>query len=231
VVDSGKRRRATYRDVLDAPPWMVAEIIGGELYLSPRPAFPHAHAITSLLSLLHAPLDRGIGGPGGWFFLLEPEIHLGRNVVVPDIAAWRRDRMPDLQAKFATLPPAWVCEGLSRSTATHDRTRKLPLYARYGVEFAWLVSPTEWRLEVHGLTDGDYRLVQMFTDDDAIRAQPFEEVELRLDAIATLPSRVSESPLAYGERMIIHGDRAFDVIRRGLLPRGRRVRTQSSALM
>jgi len=228
MVDSGKRRRATYRDVLDAPPWMVAEIIAGELYLSPRPAFRHARAITGLLSLLHSPLDRGIDGPGGWFFLLEPEIHLGRNVVVPDIAAWRRDRMPDLQAKLTTLPPAWVCEGLSRSTARHDRTRKLPLYARYGVELAWLLSATEWRLEVYGVTDGQYKLVQLFADDEAIRAQPFEDIELRLDSIATLPSRVSESPLAYGERMIIRGDRAFEVIRRGILPRGRRPRTQSS---
>ncbi|MEP6863735.1 MAG: Uma2 family endonuclease [Deltaproteobacteria bacterium] len=209
-----KRRRARYRDVLAAPEWMVAEIIAGELYLSPRPAFPHARGMTSLLTLLGAPFDRGVGGPGGWFFLFEPELHLGRDVIVPDIAAWRRDRMPDVTAKFATLPPTWICEGLSQSTSKHDRARKLPLYAKAGVEFVWLVSATEWTLEVYGLANGKYELVQMFRDHDVIRAQPFEGLELRLDMIATLPSRASESPLAYGDRPIIHGDRAFERIRR-----------------
>ena len=213
MVDSN-RRRARYRDVVGAPEWFVAEIIDGELYLMPRPAFPHARGITSLSALLQFPFDFGIDGPGGWVFIMEPEIHLGRNVVVPDIAAWRRDRMPDLTAKFTTLAPAWLCEGLSKSTTKHDRTRKLPLYAKSGVEFAWLISATEWTLEVYGLVDRKYELVQMFRDHDVIRAQPFEEVELRIDRIATLPSRASETPLSYGDRPIIHGPRAFNLVDR-----------------
>jgi Uma2 family endonuclease len=212
MVDSNRRRRARYRDIIAAPERFVAEIIDGELFLSPRPAFPHARGITSLAGLLQPPFDFGFGGPGGWVFIIEPEIHLGRNVVVPDIAAWRRERMPDLTAKFATLPPAWLCEGLSKSTTKHDRTRKLPLYAKYGVEFAWLISATEWMLEVYGLAGGRYKLVQMFGDGEVIRAQPFEDLELRLDLIAALPFRASETPLGYGERRIIHGDRAFEIV-------------------
>ncbi|MEO6775898.1 MAG: Uma2 family endonuclease [Kofleriaceae bacterium] len=197
-----------------APAWFVAEIIDGELYLSPRPAFPHARGIIALATLLGGPFDFGRDGPDGWFFLIEPELHFGDDVVVPDLAAWRRTRMPDVNAKFATLPPAWVCEGLSKSTTKHDRTRKLPLYAKAGVEFAWLVSATAWTLEVYGLIRDKYELVQMFRDDDVVHAQPFEELELRLDRIATLPSRVSETPLAYGDRPIMHGVRAFEVVER-----------------
>lgn len=214
MVDPGKRRKASYRDVLRSPPHVNAEVIDGELFLSPRPAFPDARGITSLASLLGVPFDLEYRGPGGWFFLVEPEIHLGRNIVVPDIAAWRRDRMPDVTANYATVPPAWICEGLSESTAKHDRTRKLPLYAKAGVEFAWLISATEWTLEVYGLVDGRYELVQMFREHDVIRAQPFEALQLRLSMIATLPARASETPLAYGDRPIVHGNRAFAIIRR-----------------
>jgi Uma2 family endonuclease len=209
MVDSNRRRRARYRDVIAAPEWFIAEIVDGELYLSPRPGLPHAHGITSLVMLLG-----GSGGPGGWFFLFEPELHLGRNVVVPDLAAWRRERMPDVRAKFATLPPAWLCEGLSDSTAKHDRARKLPIYAKAGVEFVWLVSPTEWTLEVYGLAEGRYELVQLFRDDEVIRAQPFEQFELRMSQIASLPFRASEPPIAYRDRPILHGARAFDLVAR-----------------
>jgi Uma2 family endonuclease len=213
MVDSN-RRRARYRDVVAAPERFVAEIIDGELFLSPRPAFPHGVGISSVAAQLQWPFGFGRGGPGGWVFVIEPEIHLGRDVVVPDIAAWRRERMPDLNAKFATVPPAWLCEGLSPSTSRHDRTRKLPLYAKSGVEFAWLYSATELTLEVYGLVHGAYELVQLFGPDDVIRAQPFESVELRLDLVASLPARVSERVLGYGDRPIVHGARAFDLVDR-----------------
>ena len=42
------RRPATYQDVLEAPPNMVAELIRGALHLQPRPASPHALAGSSL---------------------------------------------------------------------------------------------------------------------------------------------------------------------------------------
>ena len=210
MVDSN-RRRARYRDVVAAPKWFVAEIIAGKLYLSPRPALPHGVGITSLAGQLHSRFGLG-RSPGGWCFLIEVEIHLGRDVVVPDISAWRRDRMPDLTAKFATLPPAWLCEGLSPSTTKHDRTRKLPLYAKAGVEFVWLFSATELTLEVYGLVGGTYELVQFFGERDVIRAQPFESIELSFDEVASLPVRASERILGYGDRPIRHGARAFEIV-------------------
>ncbi len=198
MVGSGKRRKATYRDVLAAPEHHVAEIIDGDLYLSPRPGVPHAHAITMLLTLLANPFALGNGGPGGWYFLIEPELHLGKQIVVPDLAAWRRDRMPQTAGNFITIPPAWICEGLSPSTAKLDRFKKLPVYAEAGVEYAWLISAKDWLLEVYGLARGRYQLTQMFGDGDPIRAQPFEEILLELDQIASLPTRASERPVIWG---------------------------------
>src|SRR5437016_825432 len=132
------KKRATYEDVLRAPEHVVAEIINGELRLSPRPGKPHARATSSLGIELGGPFDRGRGGPGGWIILDEPELHLGEEVVVPDLAGWRRERMPTLdEAAYFTLAPDWICEALSKSTEADDRADKLPIYAAAGVEHAW----------------------------------------------------------------------------------------------
>src|SRR5512138_651551 len=141
MADSAKRK-ATYRDVLDAPEHMVAEIIGGELYLSPRPGSPHASATSRLGYVLGPPFDLGSGGPGGWILLFEPELHLGESVVVPDIAGWRRERLPELpRDAFITVAPDWLCETLSRSTEKLDRAKKLPVYASAKVGHVWFVNP------------------------------------------------------------------------------------------
>src|SRR5437667_2870051 len=147
-----QRRPATYDDLLKVPDHLVAEIIDGELYTSPRPAPRHADASSGLGAVLRGPFDRGRGGPGGWRILDEPELHLGRDVVVPDIAGWRRERLPALpEAAFFTVAPDWVCEILSPSTERTDRRRKLSIYARKRVAHAWLVNPTLRMLEAFRL--------------------------------------------------------------------------------
>src|SRR5688500_15489081 len=115
--EASKKRRATYQDVIDAPAHMVAEIIGGELRLSNRPRSPALSAATVLGEELGPPFRRGRGGPGGWILLDEPELHFGEEVVVPDLAGWRREKLSILpDAEFITDVPDWVCEVLSRST-------------------------------------------------------------------------------------------------------------------
>jgi Uma2 family endonuclease len=142
-------KRATYQDVLDAPENKVAEILDGELFLSPRPAPRHAVASSRLGFLIGGPFDQTGGGPGGWWILDEPELHLGEHVVVPDLAGWRRERMPAIpEEAFFSLAPDWVCEVLSPSTARIDRGRKLRIYAAAGVAHAWFVNPLERTLEV-----------------------------------------------------------------------------------
>src|ERR1700690_1278142 len=136
------KRRATYEDLLAVPDRRVAEIIDGVLVTMPRPAALHAWASSSLGGELHGPFMRGRGGPGGWILLDEPELHLHGDVLVPDLAGWRRERMPELpDAPAFELAPDWVCEVLSPSTAATDRAQKMPIYAREGVGHAWLVGP------------------------------------------------------------------------------------------
>src|SRR5260370_38013851 len=90
------RGRATYQDLLNVPDRSIAELIDGELYASPRPRARHAFAATRLGYRLGPSYDFGDGGPGGWLFLFEPELHLGEDALVPDLAGWRRERMPQL---------------------------------------------------------------------------------------------------------------------------------------
>src|SRR5688572_17440640 len=137
-----KLRRATYADFDAVPPNRVAEIINGELRTTPRPAPPHAEAASVLGGELHGPFRKGIGGPGGWRILDEPELHLQADILVPDLAGWRRGRMPHLpQTAYFELPPDWVCEVLSPSTEAVDRADKMPIYAREGIPYAWLLDP------------------------------------------------------------------------------------------
>ncbi len=177
-------KRATYEDVLNAPENKVAEILDGELVLSPRPAPRHATAHSALHALLHTPFDQGRGGPGGWRILVEPELHLGEDVVVPDIAAWRRERMPELpDTAWFELRPDWVCEILSPSTERIDRGRKLRIYAEAAVPHAWLVNPVERTLEVLRLAGGAWTIVTVLTGDDEVRAEPFDAVPFPLAAL------------------------------------------------
>jgi len=175
-------RAATYADVLAAPDHLVAEVIDGELSLLPRPRKPHAAAATALGEELGPPFKRGRGGPGGWFLLFEPEVHLGADILVPDLAGWRRERMPQLvdDDPYFTLAPDWVCEVLSRSTAVLDRTRKLPIYARERVGHVWFVDPIVRTLEVLKLGADGWLLLGTWAGDARVRAEPFDAIELEL---------------------------------------------------
>jgi Uma2 family endonuclease len=176
------RRRATYQDVLNAPPHMIAEVIDGTLRLQPRPAKPHAAAASVLGEELGPPFKRGRGGPGGWIILFEPELHLADDILVPDLAGWRRERMPTLVADepFFTLAPDWVAEVFSPSTSKYDRTDKLRIYRREAVEWVWLVDPLARTLEVLRRDDDDWSRRGAWRDDAPVRAEPFDAIELEL---------------------------------------------------
>jgi Uma2 family endonuclease len=173
---------------LDAPSSMVAEVLDGALSLLPRPRRQHARAAGKLGALLDVPFDAG--PPGGWMFLPEPELHLGQNpdIVVPDIAGWRRERVPeDFLADDAPahidLSPDWVCEVLSPRTERKDRGAKLRIYRREGVGHLWFVNPTERTLEVYRLSGDLYAHVETFEDDAVVRAEPFDAVALALASL------------------------------------------------
>lgn len=147
--DTSRKRPATYEDILALPPHVNGQIVDGELFATPRPANPHAAASSTLGMDIGGAYQRGRGGPGGWWIVFEPEIHLGRNVLVPDLAGWRRSRLPAIPpTAFFTLAPDWACEVLSPSTASFDRVKKMRVFAAEGVGHAWLVDPGVRTLEV-----------------------------------------------------------------------------------
>ncbi len=174
-----KKRPATYADIEALPEHVVGEILDGELIVSPRPASPHAIAASRLGSELGGPFDRGKGGPGGWVILDEPELHFGPQVMVADLAGWRRERMPHIpDVPFFELPPDWLCEVLSPSTARVDRSRKMRHHARAGVQHVWLVDPLATTLEVYRLDGGGWRVVDAYGGDAQVRPEPLDAVEL-----------------------------------------------------
>ena len=178
---SAPARRATYQDVLDAPAHRVAEIVDGTLHTHPRPAMPHALASSRLGGELTGPFDRGRGGPGGWWIIDEPELHLGEEIVVPDLAGWRRERMPDYpDTAYVTLAPDWVCDVLSPSTRRLDLHGKRPVYAREGVGHLWLVDPLDRTLEAFELRDGHWTLIATAKDDEPVSIRPYDAITLSL---------------------------------------------------
>jgi len=178
------KQDATYADLSSVPENFVAEILGGELYASPRPAFSHATVASALAVLLGGPFRFGINGPGGWLIVSEPELHLDADVLVPDLAGWRIERMSaEPYAAYPTLAPDWVCEVLSPSTEVIDRTKKLKIYARERVEHMWLIDPQSKTLEVLGPARHGWTLLAKHEGGERIRAKPFQAIELALSDV------------------------------------------------
>ena len=179
------KRMATYADILALPDHQVGEILFGKLYSHPRPAPRHARACSALTGKLWNPFDDGNGGPGGWWILDEPELNLNNDIIVPDIAGWRRERMPELpRTAWFEIAPDWVCEILSPATARTDRALKMPLYAREAVPHLWLIDPDTRTLENYRLhNDGHWLLLQTLKDDDRVQQPPFDAVSFSLGSL------------------------------------------------
>jgi len=174
-------RLAEYRDLFDLPEHVIGEILHGQLITQPRPASRHARASSILGGRLIPPYDLGGGGPGGWWILDEPELHLGRHILVPDMAGWRRERMPVFpDTAYFTLAPDWVCEVLSPATARTDRVLKLPIYAEYGVRWLWLVDPNLRTLETYRLSEGYWLLEGAWQEAEEVSAVPFDGIVISL---------------------------------------------------
>jgi len=175
---------ARYEDLLEVPDHRVAEILDGTLYTHPRPAARHARVGSRLGMDLGGPYDGepdGTDRPGGWWILDEPELHLADDILVPDLAGWRRDRMPVIpDVAYFTLAPDWVCEVLSPSTARLDRTLKMQIYAREGVRYLWMVDPLAQTLESYQLEVERWLLLRTWGAAERARVVPFDGIELEL---------------------------------------------------
>lgn len=172
---------ASYADVLAAPDGMTAEVLGGRLHLEAPGAGPQLVAASALGDELGPPFRRGKAGPGGWILLRKPELHLGGDILVPDLAGWRRTTMDHVANEpYFEIRPDWICEVLSPSTEKSDRALKLPIYAREGVGHAWLVNPLLRTLEILRLEQGRWLNLGTHQDEQEVRAEPFEAIELEL---------------------------------------------------
>jgi Uma2 family endonuclease len=189
------QRAATYEDLLAVPEHLVAEILFGELVTHPRPAPRHAVASSALGNVLGPPFQFGHGGPGGWLIIDKPELHLGKHVALPDLAAWRRERMPDLpETAWIEVAPAWVCEVLSPSTERYDRGDKRIIYAEAGVRHLWHVDPVLRMLEVFELRDGKWLLLELYRDDAQVAAAPFAEPNFALGLLWPFEAQAPPQP-------------------------------------
>ena len=189
------KKGATYEDLRDVPDNFVAEMFDGDLYASPRPAIRHAHAAAVLGGKLMEPFHNGRNGPGGWVILDEPELHFGNDVLVPDLAGWRRERLPEAPDEaYITLAPDWICEVLSPSTEPLDRGKKLRIYACQHVAQAWLVDPLRRMLEVLSLESTVWRVLAVHEGQARVRAAPFEAIEIELGELWIPGANRSKNP-------------------------------------
>ena len=175
-----------YAQLCALPEHQVGEILDGQLEFSPRPALAHATSNLRLGSDLDGQFGRSGGGrPGGWVILVEPELHLeagGRvHVLVPDLAGWRRERLPLVPRQpYLSLAPDWICEIRSPSTARRDRTIKARIYHEAGVGHAWYIDPDAQLLEVFRREGAFWVFLGAWGGEDVVRAEPFDAVELRM---------------------------------------------------
>lgn len=173
---------ATRAELEALPEHLVGELIEGVLYTAPRPRAVHANIGMLLGGDINGAFQRGRGGPGGWWILAEPGIELAAaEEIVPDLAGWRRERLPELpQDRSIQVVPDWVCEILSPSTRQHDLLVKRPFYARAGVDYMWLIDPLAQTLTVSQRSDGRWLELGIFGGAEPFRAEPFAAIELSM---------------------------------------------------
>jgi Uma2 family endonuclease len=175
-----------YEQLEALPEGLVGEILDGQLHTQPRPTGIHALAAAGVGGELYGPFQRGRGGPGGWWILPEPELHFTRDteVDVPDLAGWRRERMPRVpQEHRFEIVPDWICEILSPPTESKDRDIKMPIYASFGVHFSWLIDPVRRQVEAYGLADGGWQRIGLFSGDRPQHIAPFDATAIDLGAL------------------------------------------------
>ena len=177
-------KNTLFDDFMALPEHHTGEIIHNVLYSQPRPAPQHANTYSVLGYTVGAPFHGGIGGPGGWWIIDEPELHIEGHILVPDLAGWKRERMPELpETAWFECAPDWVCEILSPSTARKDRMVKMPVYADLGVKHLWLIDPIIKTLEVYQLENQRWSLMASLSEEDKVSAVPFDAIKFCLDSL------------------------------------------------
>ncbi len=179
------RKSATYEDLAALPPGVKGEILDGVLYTQPRPRAHHSRIEGMVYGDVWSHFDRKRRGSDGWWIIVEPGIELPRaREFSPDVAGWRKSNLPTLPGPgepFRTVPD-WICEVLSPSNRNYDTRTKRRFYAEIGVPYLWYIDPEARTLVVSRLYEGRWLELGAFGDDELVRAEPFEELEIDLNA-------------------------------------------------
>jgi Uma2 family endonuclease len=179
--------KATYEALVGLPEGVRAEVIGGQVDVAPSPLPEHGRAQRAIGRFIGGPYDddHERGGHGGWWILPEVDVRLGpHDIVRPDIAGWRRERLPSPWGQRPLdVAPDWVCEIISPSNAAHDRVTKRRLYASYAVPYYWLVDPLARTLEALRLDNGVWLELGVWGHGDIARIEPFATVELDISRL------------------------------------------------
>lgn len=165
------------------PESLTGEILNGQLYTHPRPGGRHILVSANLGAELHGPFQKSKGGPGGWWILQEPEVHFSvdKIVVVPDLAGWRKERLPQIpESHKFTIVPDWICEISSPSTESVDKEIKMPLYAEYGVNYLWIIHPLQKTLHAYKRAEAVWQLQGSFSHNDVVNLEPFESIRINV---------------------------------------------------
>jgi Uma2 family endonuclease len=149
------------------------------MYTMTRPRSRHQSVGASIAGDLHGPFQRARNGPGGWWILPEPGIELSNTPEIsPDLAGWRRERMPELPSGPLTVVPDWVCEILSPTTRRHNQLVKKPYYARVGVAWIWLVDIEARVVSVNRLDGDAWREVLVLAEERDAVVPPFDAIAI-----------------------------------------------------
>lgn len=184
VVELGRRATVEDLDAITDEDGLTAELLGGELYVQPQPRVWHRNVQGRLISKLSGPFNDDPDAPGGWVFLIEPELRIGGEVLMPDLAAWREGRAPEIDGTVGIpVAPDWVCEVLSPSTAARDRSVKMQKYAEWGVAFIWIADPEHKTLEAYQLTEGKWLQLDVLHGETGVELDPFAAAPFSLDAL------------------------------------------------
>jgi Uma2 family endonuclease len=175
---------ASYEDLLSLPDNVRAEILDGHIVTMPAPLPRHSKPQRAIGRFIGGPFDDddGRGGPGGWWIFVEVDIQLTQHDIVrPDLAGWRRERLPQPgRQRPINIVPDFVCEICSPSTETIDRVTKRRLYAQHGVPFYWIVDPESRTLEALELQAGRWLEIGAWDESATARIAPFSEVEIEV---------------------------------------------------
>ncbi|MBI4957510.1 MAG: Uma2 family endonuclease [Myxococcales bacterium] len=188
AVAAKRSGRHTLEDLLAIPEQeRFHEVLDGELVRKAMPSAKHGSTQLATSQLLR-PYNRrpgGKGGPGGWWFAAETEVALAPDQIFrPDVAGWRRERLPELPAEGpVAVRPDWVCEILSPSHVRNDTVRKLRAYHHHQIPHYWIIDPVEETLTVHRFTEGGYLLVLAAERGERVRAEPFDAIDLQVGVL------------------------------------------------